>query len=80
MMNNIRQVKLSSPDYTNVDPDEAAKDFLARIAHYEEAYETIGADKGSKERTSSFTKLINLGSQVMTRFASRGLTFRSLST
>jgi len=38
---NIRQTKLSAPDYHNVDPQEAVADFRRRIAHYERAYEPI---------------------------------------
>ncbi|MEM6931751.1 MAG: 6-phosphofructo-2-kinase domain-containing protein, partial [Myxococcota bacterium] len=31
---NIRQTKLSMPDYVHVDPKAAVRDFRARIAHY----------------------------------------------
>ncbi|RCH87435.1 Fructose-2,6-bisphosphatase [Rhizopus azygosporus] len=54
---NIKEVKLSSPDYANTDPDEAAVDFIARIDHYKEQYETI------TEKDLTFIKLINVGSQ-----------------
>lgn len=54
---NIKDVKLSSPDYVNIDPDEAAIDFRARIDHYKEQYETI------TEQELTYIKLINVGSQ-----------------
>lgn len=43
---NIRSTKLSSPDYQNVDPDEAVADFRARVAHYESVYEPIQDHEG----------------------------------
>lgn len=54
---NIKDVKLSSPDYADTDPDEAAIDFMARIDHYKEQYETI------TEPELTYIKLINVGSQ-----------------
>lgn len=59
IMANIRDVKLSSPDYANVDPDEAATDFRARIDHYKDQYETV------TEQDYTYIKLINVGSQVI---------------
>ncbi|KAI8391401.1 6-phosphofructo-2-kinase-domain-containing protein [Radiomyces spectabilis] len=56
---NIKDVKLSSPDYADVDPEEAANDFMARIDHYKEQYQTI------TETDYSYIKLINVGSQVI---------------
>jgi broad specificity phosphatase PhoE len=40
---NIRAVKLGSPDYKNVDPDLAVKDFESRIKNYEDVYEPLGS-------------------------------------
>ncbi|KAI9281839.1 6-phosphofructo-2-kinase-domain-containing protein [Sporodiniella umbellata] len=57
ILSNIKEVKLSSPDYTDTDPDEAAIDFMARIEHYKERYETI------VEPDLTYIKLINVGSQ-----------------
>ncbi|CAO3595466.1 unnamed protein product [Absidia cylindrospora] len=54
---NVRDVKLSSPDYQNMDPQAAALDFTARIDHYKEQYETI------TEQDYTYVKLINVGSQ-----------------
>ncbi|RKP16749.1 bifunctional 6-phosphofructo-2-kinase/fructose-2,6-bisphosphate 2-phosphatase [Rozella allomycis CSF55] len=59
IMSNIKEVKLSSPDYVNKDPDQAAEDFKARIAHYQKAYETI------TEKDISFIKTIDLGTQFV---------------
>jgi broad specificity phosphatase PhoE len=44
---NIRSTKLSSPDYENVDPDEAVADFRARLAHYQRVYEPLDDDEGA---------------------------------
>lgn len=55
---NIRATKLTSPDYQDMDPDKAVEDFRARIAHYEEAYETLSQDEGSSVR------LIDAGRRV----------------
>ncbi|RUP44499.1 6-phosphofructo-2-kinase-domain-containing protein [Jimgerdemannia flammicorona] len=57
ILTNIKEVKLSSPDYANMDPDKAAEDFKARIEHYQEQYETI------TEGGLTYIKLINVGSQ-----------------
>ncbi|SAL97957.1 hypothetical protein [Absidia glauca] len=54
---NVRDVKLSSPDYQHMDPQLAALDFSARIDHYKEQYETI------TEQEYTYVKLINVGSQ-----------------
>ncbi len=52
---NIRQTKLHMPDYAGMDPDEAVRDFRARIAHYARVYEPVQEDEGS------FVRLIDLG-------------------
>jgi broad specificity phosphatase PhoE/predicted kinase len=44
---NLRETKLSSPDYAGVDEAAALADFRARIAHYERVYETLGEDEGA---------------------------------
>lgn len=56
---NVRETKLSSPDYANVDPDEAARDFRARIGHYEEVYEPLD------DPDASYIKIIDVGRQVV---------------
>lgn len=37
----FKQVKLSSPDYTNCNTEEAVEDFMKRIKCYENSYETL---------------------------------------
>ncbi|GAA5813708.1 hypothetical protein MFLAVUS_007195 [Mucor flavus] len=59
ILDNIREVKLSSPDYVNIDPEEAVSDFKARIDHYKDQYETV------TEQNYTYIKLINVGSQVI---------------
>lgn len=61
---NIREVKLSSPDYANTDAETAVQDFRQRIRHYEEVYESI-EDEGGPECQSSFVKLVNVGARVI---------------
>lgn len=36
------RLKLSGPDYKDMDPVVALEDFRQRVANYEKAYETIG--------------------------------------
>lgn len=56
---NVRETKLTSPDYKGMDPDEAMKDFRARIEHYARAYEPIG------DEPVSYIKLIDVGRVVV---------------
>lgn len=56
---NIRETKLRSPDYREVDPDEAVADFRRRIEHYSRAYQPI------EEQDRSWVKLIDAGRQVI---------------
>ena len=44
---NIRDTKVSSQDYNNVDPSDAVEDFRKRIGQYEKAYQTL--DEADKE-------------------------------
>lgn len=59
ILDNIKEVKLSSPDYENIDPEKAVHDFKARIDHYKDHYETV------TEQGYTYIKLINVGSQVI---------------
>ncbi|KAK3846802.1 MAG: 6-phosphofructo-2-kinase-domain-containing protein [Linnemannia gamsii] len=59
VLHNIMSVKLKSPDYKDMDPEQAVEDFKARIFHYREAYESI------TEENLTYIKLINVGSQVI---------------
>jgi broad specificity phosphatase PhoE/predicted kinase len=56
---NIRQTKLSAPDYQDVDPEAAVADFRRRIAHYERAYEPID------DPDVSMVKLVEVDHQVI---------------
>ncbi|PCH00422.1 Bifunctional 6-phosphofructo-2-kinase/fructose-2, 6-bisphosphate 2-phosphatase [Penicillium occitanis (nom. inval.)] len=61
IMNNILEVKTTSPDYKGQDPEIAAQDFRNRIRNYEKVYETIDDD----EKAYTYVKLINVGSTVI---------------
>ncbi|KAI8854378.1 fructose-2,6-bisphosphatase [Chytridium lagenaria] len=63
VMANIKEVKISSPDYIGMDPEKAVQDFMARIRHYESTYETIMQDEMNGR--ISFVKLIDVGDQVI---------------
>lgn len=56
---NVRETKLSSPDYAGVDPKEAVDDFTRRIQQYESAYVPL-------ERPDlSWIRLVDLGRQIV---------------
>lgn len=55
---NIRATKLSSPDYHDSDPEEAVRDFRARIAHYEHAYQALSEEEGG------YLRMIDAGRKV----------------
>jgi 6-phosphofructo-2-kinase/fructose-2,6-biphosphatase 4 len=44
---NIRKVKLGTPDYRDMDPDQAMEDFRERRRNYESVYKTLDASDGS---------------------------------
>jgi broad specificity phosphatase PhoE len=56
---NVRETKLSMPDYAGMDPVEAVRDFRARIAHYERVYEPVSDSDGS------YIKIIDVGTKVV---------------
>jgi broad specificity phosphatase PhoE len=56
---NVRETKLSSPDYAGMDPEEAVRDFRQRIANYEKVYEPIDDTDGS------YIKIIDVGRKVV---------------
>ncbi|KAI9207001.1 histidine phosphatase superfamily [Polychytrium aggregatum] len=60
---NVKEVKISSPDYVGVDPELAVNDFMLRIKHYEKSYETVTEDENNGK--ISYIKLINTGAQVI---------------
>lgn len=59
---NIKEVKVSSPDYTNMNKDIALKDFLQRIEHYQERYQPLDE---IIENELSFMKIYNTGEKVI---------------
>ncbi|PWA29451.1 hypothetical protein CCH79_00017098 [Gambusia affinis] len=59
---NIKQVKLSSPDYVDCDKEEAVADFLKRIECYKMTYVPLD---DSKERSLSYIKIFNVGSRYL---------------
>lgn len=56
---NVRSVKISSPDYIGVNPDDAIKDYLARINARIPHFETM------EEQELHFIKMINAGERVV---------------
>jgi 6-phosphofructo-2-kinase len=60
------RLKLSGPDYRNMDPEEALKDFHKRVANYERAYETISEEE--EKADMQYCKLINVGKKVKIKF------------
>lgn len=63
VMQNIRDVKTTSPDYKGVDPEDAAKDFRDRIRNYEKVYQTV--DQDGDESDLTYVKIMNVGAQVI---------------
>lgn len=61
--NNIR-LKLSGPDYKNMDQDLALKDFVERLHNYERAYETID-EQEEKIPGFQYVKMIDVGKKVV---------------
>ncbi len=55
---NIVETKLSMPDYADADPEEAVRDFRARIANYTRSYRPV------EEAEGSFVKLIDVGEKI----------------
>jgi len=55
-------MKLRSPDYINMDPEQAIADFKARMANYEKAYEPVSEETEGEE--ISYIKSINVGRKV----------------
>jgi len=56
-------LKLSGPDYKNVDKEVALQDFLGRMKNYEKVYETIQESEETSE--IQYIKLINVGKKVI---------------
>jgi 6-phosphofructo-2-kinase / fructose-2,6-biphosphatase 2 len=62
IMNNIKEVKVSSPDYVGWTTADAIADFQHRIAHYAKSYQTITKDELMGQ--IAFVKVMNIGKQV----------------
>ncbi|KAF8504190.1 bifunctional 6-phosphofructo-2-kinase/fructose-2,6-bisphosphate 2-phosphatase [Hysterangium stoloniferum] len=56
---NIRSVKISSPDYKDVDPEQAVRDYWSRIKDHEKHYEPVA------ETNWPFIRIINVGEKIM---------------
>ena len=59
---NILDVKVRGPDYVNMDTEHALDDFLKRIDHYKEVYETMEEEH---EGHLSFMKIVNAGEKLI---------------
>uniref|UniRef100_A0A8D0AAB4 6-phosphofructo-2-kinase domain-containing protein n=1 Tax=Sander lucioperca TaxID=283035 RepID=A0A8D0AAB4_SANLU len=59
---NIKQVKLSSPDYVDCDKEEAVADFLKRIECYKLTYVPLD---DNRDRNLSYIKIFNVGSRYL---------------
>ena len=59
---NVREVKINSPDYKNVDSESAVNDFLERIHLYEMQYEPID---DNLDKHHSFIKIYNVGERFL---------------
>ncbi|KAI1305859.1 6-phosphofructo-2-kinase/fructose-2,6-bisphosphatase 1 [Halotydeus destructor] len=59
---NVREVKIHSPDYTDMDKEKALNDFIKRIKHYESAYQTLDEEI---ENRYSFIQIFNAGEKVL---------------
>nr|XP_046240548.1 6-phosphofructo-2-kinase/fructose-2,6-bisphosphatase 4a isoform X2 [Scatophagus argus] len=59
---NIVQVKLGSPDYTNCNTEEAVEDFMKRIKCYENSYETLDEVLDSD---LSYIKIMDVGQRFL---------------
>lgn len=59
---NVREVKIHSPDYREVDKDMALSDFLQRIEHYKSSYQKIDE---SDESDYSYMQIFKAGEKVL---------------
>lgn len=62
ILQNMLDVKASSPDYANQNQEYAMSDFLQRIKHYEKVYETMDSQLDSD---LTFVKLMNVNSNIL---------------
>ena len=59
---NVREIKIHSPDYKEIDKDEALADFLKRIEHYKDSYEPIDEQQ---EAHYSYMQIFKAGEKVL---------------
>ncbi|KAI0078320.1 bifunctional 6-phosphofructo-2-kinase/fructose-2,6-bisphosphate 2-phosphatase [Panus rudis PR-1116 ss-1] len=59
IMQNIRSVKISSPDYRGWDPEKAVADYYQRIKNHETHYEPV------EEITWPSIRILNVGEKIM---------------
>ncbi|KAH9522204.1 6-phosphofructo-2-kinase/fructose-2,6-bisphosphatase 2, variant 2 [Dermatophagoides farinae] len=59
---NVKEVKVHSPDYRDMGQDEALRDFMVRISHYEQVYEPLCEER---EKQLSFMRIFNAGERVL---------------
>lgn len=62
ILQNIADVKTTSPDYVDLDSEYATNDFLGRIKQYEKYYETMDL---AADADLTFIKLVNVTSQII---------------
>lgn len=62
ILQNILDVKTTSPDYVNSESEYATKDFLKRIKFYEQNYETMDV---KHDLDLTFIKLVNVNQQII---------------
>ena len=55
-------MKIHSPDYRGMNTDNALTDFIQRIEHYKQSYESLDEEK---ENEFSFIKIFNAGEKVL---------------
>lgn len=55
---NVRVSKVNGPDYAGRDPEEAMRDFMARLDHYQSVYETVD------EPDASWIRNVDLGRRI----------------
>ncbi|XP_071961672.1 6-phosphofructo-2-kinase/fructose-2,6-bisphosphatase 1-like isoform X2 [Antedon mediterranea] len=62
VQSNVTEVKLTSPDYQEMNKEEAMNDFIKRIEHYKDAYEPLD---DTLDNELSFIKIINVGDRYL---------------
>eukprot|EP00551_Chaetoceros_affinis_P000438 CAMPEP_0203640042 /NCGR_PEP_ID=MMETSP0088-20131115/5633_1 /ASSEMBLY_ACC=CAM_ASM_001087 /TAXON_ID=426623 /ORGANISM="Chaetoceros affinis, Strain CCMP159" /LENGTH=513 /DNA_ID=CAMNT_0050495103 /DNA_START=156 /DNA_END=1697 /DNA_ORIENTATION=- len=55
---NIHAVKSCTPDYKDVDPEEAVKDFMERRKNYMDIYKEVEDDEGSYVKVLNYRKFV----------------------